>query len=728
MPYTCQTCTRRKVKCDKLTPTCSSCRRGKLECFYQAPRPRKRKLSPTGGNTLPDDNTAHAPSGPANEPHQETISLRVPRAEQLPSLGTLLSSVDGKSRYINSNLWHALQAGDEEGHYISDEHGDASESGASDSSDGEDDEDTSNVEADPLTQAFMGPGHQRRRRHKEPESLLSYHPPTAHALQLWKTYSENVEPLVKILHTPSTAAMVEAVSRDPATATRADECLLFAIYHFAIFSMTEEECAKRLPPPEDEIRPPKLRATLLRKYNLATRQALVNASFLKTTSLAVLQALVIHLLACRDDVYDPHTFWILTGVAVRIAQRMGLDRDGDKFFGLPPFEVEMRRRVFYQLMPLDGGASLVAGTTLGVGGINMPATWDTRPPHNIDDSQIWPGMTAAPVEKSGATDMMFVLSRAVIAKIFIGSSATTTGGENKQKQMPLLPPVEVIGRDDYGEAERSIRAAESEIEERFVRYCDVVDPLHFLTLAAARCGITAMRLRIRMARLRNLTTAKQLRRELFDLAIKIFDTDSAACAHAALRSRFRWHIRPFFLWGSWDALILLLTTFLKLSRLLSPEEIDRTWARIEQVYTNHSSEFIKKSKRALCAAFRRLTLKAWDSSHPSPGTKEEPEFIRMLRALEQKHQARRLRKKRRGAGDNTAATVTGSGDAVVDAANNKTDNAFPSSSAQHLSGGTAPSGPVDPEFGFGDNNMAFDFPGIDFDGYGLGPSDWIFWD
>ena len=59
-----------------------------------------------------------------------------------------------------------------------------------------------------------------------------------------------------------------------------------------------------------------------------------------TTSLVVLQALVLHLLSVRD-IYEPRAVWSLTGVAVRIAQGMGLERDG-VFLGLPPFETEMR--------------------------------------------------------------------------------------------------------------------------------------------------------------------------------------------------------------------------------------------------------------------------------------------------------------------------------------------------------------------------------------------------
>lgn len=70
-----------------------------------------------------------------------------------------------------------------------------------------------------------------------------------------------------------------------------------------------------------------------------------------TTSLIVLQALVIHLYSIRD-VYEPRAVWTLTGVAVRIAQALGLDRDGT-VLGLSLFDTEIRRRILWQLKSHD---------------------------------------------------------------------------------------------------------------------------------------------------------------------------------------------------------------------------------------------------------------------------------------------------------------------------------------------------------------------------------------
>jgi hypothetical protein len=161
-------------------------------------------------------------------------------------MGKLLAG-QGKSRYIDSNIWRSL--GDDALQRLS---GDEEEK----------DQIVTDLAGgfilDPLTGALLGSEH----------SLLHHHPNHAEATVLWKTHIENVEPLCKILHISSTLKMVEMVSQ-------------------------QREMA--------------LKATLMQRYHYTTRQALVNASFLKTTKLPVLQALVLFLLPYRHF-YDPHTY------------------------------------------------------------------------------------------------------------------------------------------------------------------------------------------------------------------------------------------------------------------------------------------------------------------------------------------------------------------------------------------------------------------------------------
>ena len=586
MPYSCQSCAKRKVKCDKAAPRCSACQKGELDCCYQAPLPRRRKRKLSSGNVYerlaqyekllhehgllpPDVEVSPSIEEITSEPMSSLNS-------DLKSSGTgrLLAS-QGKSRYIDSNVFQNM--GEDEMQHMSDEE--------------EEDHVVKNFASDPLTGAFIG----------GQESLLHLHPPHTEAMILWKTYVEAVEPICKILHIPSTLKMVEMVSQQPALASKAEECLLFAIYHFAVFSMTEEECPTNFGQSRD---------TLMQTFHFASRQALVNASFLKTTELSILQSLVLFLLPCRYF-YDPRSYWILTGVAMRIAQRMGLHRDGGDL-NLPPFDVQMRRRLFYQVVPLDGIASQMSGTGMAI----TVVSWDTQQPLNINDDQIWPGMTDAPTEQNGATEMIFCLARSCVGQSFAKAGKPMHGAASGQFK-------------DYKEVERLIDEAEIELEEKYIRYCDIVNPLHFLTLALARSAITAMRIRLRLPKVKNRTATDTERKELFQFSLKILDTDTAAVTHQGLK-KFQWHVKSFFVWGSWDSLIFVLTTLQKYD-LLSPAENDSAWSKIEQIYNNRSE--LLALKQALHIAIRRVTLKAWDANPPSTSP-PDPTFITALRSLQ----------------------------------------------------------------------------------------------
>lgn len=110
---------------------------------------------------------------------------------------------------------------------------------------------------------------------------------------------------------------------------------MFAMFSAAILTLRDKDCQQRF----DETR-----CSMLVRYTSATEAALSRAKFMSTTSIAILQALVIHLYSVRD-IYEPRTVWTLTGVVVRIAQGIGLDRDGT-ILGLSPFDTEIRRRIW----------------------------------------------------------------------------------------------------------------------------------------------------------------------------------------------------------------------------------------------------------------------------------------------------------------------------------------------------------------------------------------------
>lgn len=404
MDFTCATCTRRKVKCDKIGPTCATCKRAKLECVWQEPAPRKRKRKAIldvqerleyyekllrEHGILTADGESPSSNGTPAQPSlaRSVIDYKLQTGAAAEKSGKLIAG-EGKSRYVDSNLWRNL--GDDDLHPSSDEEEDESrQENATPVT-----WNSSGPLTDPVSAALLSVG-------SPSEALLGLHPPYEVAIELWKTYVENVDPIVKIVHVPSFDPILRRGAANPSSIPRATEALLFAIYHFAASSTTDERCRSLFNKSQTDV---------VDRLHAGMRQALVNAHFMRTTELMVMQAFLLFLLAVRM-VYDSHTFWILTGVAVRIAERIGLHRDGEAL-GLKPFEVQMRRRIFWQLLPLDGLSGQICGT-----GIAMdPKTWDARQPSNINDTDIWPGMEEAPKEREGATDMIFCLARSEIGK------------------------------------------------------------------------------------------------------------------------------------------------------------------------------------------------------------------------------------------------------------------------------------------------------------------------
>lgn len=111
-------------------------------------------------------------------------------------------------------------------------------------------------------------------------------------------------------------------------------------------------------------------------------------------------------------VYDSRTLWTLSGVAHRIGQGIGLHRDGTSL-GLPPFQVEMRRRLCWQLNLLEFRSSELSGSSSG--DINW---WGIDSPSNVNDEDIWPEMQDPPVPHTRPTEMVGCLIRYEVAKFW----------------------------------------------------------------------------------------------------------------------------------------------------------------------------------------------------------------------------------------------------------------------------------------------------------------------
>jgi hypothetical protein len=131
-------------------------------------------------------------------------------------------------------------------------------------------------------------------------------PPLETMEQLWDVFVENFDPLTKIVHVPTLRPAFEKAVRNITTIPRNFEALMFSIFSAAVLTLKDHDCQQRFS---------QTRRRMLAEYTTATEAALARAKFMATTSLVVLQALVIHLFAVRDN-YEPRAMWTLTGTYI----------------------------------------------------------------------------------------------------------------------------------------------------------------------------------------------------------------------------------------------------------------------------------------------------------------------------------------------------------------------------------------------------------------------------
>jgi hypothetical protein len=108
----------------------------------------------------------------------------------------------------------------------------------------------------------------------------------------------------------------------------------------------------------------------------------------------------------RDAQFE---IWILLGMLIPIALRMGLHRDPKHFGEIPVFAGEMRRRVWATIFQIDVGFSALAGLPRMI----KPQQCDTEEPRNLLDSDFDEKTLELPKSRpeSESTPVLFLLAK-----------------------------------------------------------------------------------------------------------------------------------------------------------------------------------------------------------------------------------------------------------------------------------------------------------------------------
>ncbi|KAL1969782.1 hypothetical protein VTN77DRAFT_7291 [Rasamsonia byssochlamydoides] len=230
---------------------------------------------------------------------------------------------------------------------------------------------------------------------------------------------------MKIFHTPTVQKQILKATQDMDNIDPATGVLMFAIYYATVMTMQPADCLADLK--EDRV-------------ELLSRSA-------------------------QDVTATDPDVWMLTGLALRIAVRLGVHRDGTAL-DILPFEIEMRRRLWWQICILD----MRTAEDHGKDPLILECSFNTRLPANVNDSNLDPNMSDLPANYAGRTEMLFCLVRFEIS--YFARRVVSSEKSSRDNGYELMTAAQ---KSD------AIDQLSHKLEEQYLAYCDRHTPSDSLT-------------------------------------------------------------------------------------------------------------------------------------------------------------------------------------------------------------------------------------------------------
>ncbi|PQE16872.1 C6 transcription factor protein [Rutstroemia sp. NJR-2017a BBW] len=568
-PFSCLGCRQRKVKCDRRTP-CSNCKKAAKECSFIAPVRGKRKRTKSSKEGLRAKLKRY-------EEMLKTYGAKVEPSEQDDSSDEELqpdADVD------MNDVTHSDEKAQSSKHLLSDfdqfQHPQEEEETPVEYTNGRNS--TSLLVDTPGDDSLI------LGTYPNMGDLTALHPPMNILKKMWQIYLDRIDAAAKLLHLPTFWSQLTGAIREPHDTPKSLEAIIFSFYLVVYRSLEEDECLSLLG---------EQKSTIFPRYKLAAHQALIKANFLNTSSLMTLQAFLLYLMGVRGN-NQSDSLYILSGVAVRLARRMGLHRDGQSL-GLSPFETEMRRRLWWLIVNIDCRTSEFSGMKPS-GDLFLS---DTKVPLNIDDEQLSPEMTEPPSERTGITSLVLCLLRCDITDAFRRINPQFLGDARRDK----LENSSIT----LSEKDIVIQQTEELFETKYIRYCDPANSLHYLTSLLARSVICKLKLIVHNPRQfadRGMKVPQAERDIIFNNAIKLLEYSNLTQTSPQLR-KYKWSISTSYLWDT------LLCVLIEARHRKTGPEVDKTWELVGKVYET-CPQIVEQTNEALYKALGNWTLQVWE--------------------------------------------------------------------------------------------------------------------
>ncbi|RDW56719.1 hypothetical protein BP6252_14012 [Coleophoma cylindrospora] len=416
------------------------------------------------------------------------------------------------------------------------------------------------------------------------DTLYLRHPSAQEIDKLWDRYLISVHPMTKLFFDWEKEPLLKRAAENPQALSKAEQAFSFAVYFITILSLSDKECDGIISGPR--------RLLLLDAFQAAVEASLLAVEYFATSDLLVLQAFLLYLLAIRNRA-RPATCFSLMGIAVRVAQRIGLHRDGS-LLGLSVVQAEERRRVWWQMQHME----IMISQVLGCLSMTLYAGWDTKLPANLDDNDIHPGLEALPSERSDLTSISHCLWRYQVLY------------QQRKPRHPDLPPKDFAwltsSHVSMAQKDAFIEQTERTMGEMFVQHCKLLNPLHVSIQIGIGAFILAMKRVVHQPGVANtkiLELPEREREEFLKNSIQSLEYYILGQTTQSV-AQFRWHNESYFQWPAFVYVII------EASHRATTSEASSLWTLIDKVCSIHP-KLTGAPERPDIIAIGRLIVRAW---------------------------------------------------------------------------------------------------------------------
>ena len=185
---------------------------------------------------------------------------------------------------------------------------------------------------------------------------------------------------------------------------------------------------------------------------------------------------------------------------------------------------------------------------LGCASTSLFGNWDSQLPSNLEDDDFYPDMPVLPPGRNGLTSMSHCLWR--YTTLEFSRQARKANGD--KAGLTYLYSLE----NPRTERDARVNLLEKHLNEKFVQYCEPIDPFHVFIQLGVRSVILAGK---RVCSQPGIVNAKlsQLslpeREELLDVCSKSLEYFILGQENPSLQG-YRWHWESYFQWTSCESL------------------------------------------------------------------------------------------------------------------------------------------------------------------------------